>query len=137
MLKKFTFSLLSAAMLLSLGTGATFAQETAKATVKATKVEQENRLYGAINISWSRVRGATHYQISARNLNTDEHVIPEEVVPSSFFSLKRSVPYGDYRVWVGGYVGHPKYGGRLLLQDQVHVTIKRPNTSVRLTPNRP
>ncbi|UHA75102.1 hypothetical protein [Paenibacillus sp. 481] len=115
MLKRFTFSLLSVAMLLSIGTGAAFAQEAPKPTVKAAKVEDVQQQRGSLYISWNKKFRATHYQVSLREVNTGKHEIPEEVVrhPRDFFN-KAGLPFGKYRVWVGAYIGHPKFGGQLI-----------------------
>lgn len=137
MLKRFTFSVLSAAMVLSLGTGAAFASQgdrvsTAKAPTAASVQQQSYNVY----ISWTQHPVATHYQVSMREVNTDNHIIPEYVFGRGldYYSLK-DAPAGQYRVWVGAYDGHPKYGGRLLGMQERYIYVNG-HTSVHLDPSR-
>ncbi|KMZ42304.1 MULTISPECIES: hypothetical protein [Bacillales] len=118
MLKRFAFSVLSAAMVLSLGTGAAFASQgdrvsTAKAPLVGSIQQQTANLY----VSWAKNSGADIYQLSIRNTDTNQILQIDGVkyenfpVTRDYRSIPR-VPTGNYRVWVGAF-----NNGNLIGQD--------------------
>ncbi|NQF15955.1 hypothetical protein HPY31_18835 [Brevibacillus sp. HB1.3] len=118
MLKRFAFSVLSAAMVLSLGTGAAFASQgdrvsTAKAPLAGSIQQQTANLY----VSWGTKSGAKYYKLSIRNTDTNQ-ILDTDAYYDGFkvFTDYRSVPKvptGPYRVWVGAF----DYNDNLIGQD--------------------
>ncbi|MBW5467851.1 hypothetical protein GPJ61_08270 [Brevibacillus formosus] len=139
MLKRFAFSILSAAMVLSLGTGAAFASQgdrvsTAKAPLAGNIQPQSANLY----VSWQQKSGAHHYQLTIRNTSTNNILyvrgerIEHKWVYGDSISLPE-VPSGPYRVWLGAYDNY----GNLIGQDTQYVTVNYNGGNVWLNPQNP
>ncbi|MEQ7053825.1 hypothetical protein [Paenibacillus alvei] len=106
MFKRFTFSLLSVAMLLSIGTGSALAaQEAPKPSVKATKIEDVQPLAtGSLKINWDSFSGNfNHNKVSVKNNRTGQMVVEHLVVTGTSITL-HGLPTDDYSIWVGVFL---------------------------------
>ncbi|UIO43735.1 hypothetical protein LOY85_06165 [Brevibacillus brevis] len=138
MLKRFAFSVLSAAMVLSLGTGAAFASQgdrvsTAKAPLAGSIQPQSGNLY----VSWGIKSGANYYELSIRNTVTNQILKIDNISYENFKLTGDSrsipgVPSGTYRVWVGAFKS-----GNLIGQDTQYVNVNYNGGNVWLNPQNP